>query len=742
MNHLIELKGHFTSFSPSNRQRGGPVIPKGQQVNVDDLRQLKNDLENVYIFWQEDSYLEDALVDVRYRQVIAKSNRMGELIKEPGIPTNNSVVGSEYSEFNDKPCHLITYRFSLKGIRESLQDIENSLRIMTDYFEGVITHEDMYKINRFRINFATYNGMSKTKFLQIIKDAYYVVRLEVPSQILEEEAQIVTFYDIGIDIRTVLNKLNINLLDSRMMDSQTFLLDRTQVMILNNYAPYLISMAVKDFSEYELGDIVSNMDEIDGTLNIPLPSNEPTIGVIDTLFDEEVYFSEWVEYHNYLDSDLGQSNNASYHGTAVSSIIVDGPTINPNLDDGCGRFRVRHFGVAGEGRSSSFTIIKKIERIIIENPDIKVWNFCLGSPYEIKENSISPEGYVLDRLQKEHDILFVVSGTNDSDYTGRKRIGSPADSLNSLVVNSVNDSGASASYTRTGPVLSFFNKPDISYYGGDNNQLIRVCTPTGEAYVSGTSYAAPWITRKAAYLIHIMGFSREITKALLIDAAIPWEGELGDISKKGYGVVPIKIEDVIQGRDDEIKFYVSSRAESQKTYNYNIPVPTEQDMYPYVARATMCYFTDCTRNQGVDYTDTELDLKFGRIHDKGHIASINDDKQFIPENYTYEEEAREKFRKWDNVKHIREKYTNRKRDKKSYLNPNWGLEVVRSTRLSNTPTDIDFGVVVTLKEINGVNRVDSFVQKCSLQGWIVRRIEIEQQVDIYNIAQEEIEFDV
>ncbi len=32
--------------------------------------------------------------------------------------------------------------------------------------------------------------------------------------------------------------------------------------------------------------------------------------------------------------------------TAVSYIIVDGPRGNPELADGCGRFRVRHFGVA------------------------------------------------------------------------------------------------------------------------------------------------------------------------------------------------------------------------------------------------------------------------------------------------------------------------------------------------------------------------------------------------------------
>ena len=44
----------------------------------------------------------------------------------------------------------------------------------------------------------------------------------------------------------------------------------------------------------------------------------------------------------------------------------------------------------------------------------------------------------------------------------------------------------------------------------------------GAAYVAGTSFAAPWISRKLAYLIHIMGLSREVAKALLIDAASGW----------------------------------------------------------------------------------------------------------------------------------------------------------------------------------------------------------------------------
>ena len=58
-------------------------------------------------------------------------------------------------------------------------------------------------------------------------------------------------------------------------------------------------------------------------ISIPAPKHEPTIGVIDTMFDRSVYFSEWVEFENILPDDIPLSKDDYEHGTAVSSIIVD-----------------------------------------------------------------------------------------------------------------------------------------------------------------------------------------------------------------------------------------------------------------------------------------------------------------------------------------------------------------------------------------------------------------------------------
>ena len=67
----------------------------------------------------------------------------------------------------------------------------------------------------------------------------------------------------------------------------------------------------------------------------------------------------------------------------------------------------------------------------------------------------------------------MIAGTNKTKKNQIK-IGAPADSINGIVVNSVNKNGVPASYSREGPVLSFYNKPDVSYYGGEKEEGVAV----------------------------------------------------------------------------------------------------------------------------------------------------------------------------------------------------------------------------------------------------------------------------
>lgn len=743
MNNVLELKGKRFVQESKKGNGGGAAINSKVVVTNNHVKKLQSKLQSLREFWMnEDKPFSGILISVHYNKIVAKTNRISGLFK--GDQSNYAIVGAKFN--TEKTKHIITYFLEDADIEDSIKLLENVSKVLTIYFTDGISKEVFeQKILFDRIHFKKY-FLSKTQFRQIVADVSYVDDFEVEMARKHDKESIITLFDIGIDVKSVFNKIGIDILSSRILDNRTVYLDENQMNLLYEKAPYLVAMATENLSDLSPDDFIEEYES--DITSIPNPGIEPTIGVIDTLFDKRVYFSEWVEYHDMVDDNIPKGQNDYRHGTAVSSIIVDGPRMNPWLDDGCGRFKVRHFGVAAGAQFSSFTIIKLIKKIIESNKDIKVWNISLGSNQEINDNFISAEAAVLDQIQYENDVIFVVAGTNKSREDVNK-IGSPADSINSMVVNAVTKSGLSTKYSRKGLALSFFAKPDVSYYGGSEEQYIQVCEPLGATFVAGTSFAAPWIARKLAYLIDVLGLNREIAKALIIDAARGWNDAPTpeEVALYGHGIVPIKITDIIQTPEDEIRFLVMDVSEKWNTYNYHFPIPLKADTYPYYARATMCYFPLCDRAQGVDYTNTELNLHFGRIQDDGKLNEINDDKQNLDDigesrSYILEGDARERFRKWDNVKYIAEKVKDRRVPKKSYRNKNWGMEIKTNNRLD--PEDgvgLRFGVVVTIKEMYGINRIDEFIKNCNLNGWLVNAIDIQNRIEIHEKINEEIHFD-
>ena len=207
------------------------------------------------------------------------------------------------------------------------------------------------------------------------------------------------------------------------------------------------------------------------------------------------------------------------------------------------------------------------------------------------------------------------------------------------------------------------------------------------------------------------------------------------------GVVPIRIEDILQSNDDEIRFVIASLASTYDNYLYRIPVPISYNTQPYIAKATLCYFCECDRNQGVDYTNTELDVHFGRITDKG-IKTINDNYQNTPDSRVIEATARNYYRKWDNIKVICERQKNRGKAKSLFEKGFWGISIKKTERNNYLgPSMIRFGLVITLKNINGENLINEFIQKCAINELLVSSINVEEQVRINRIIEEEIDLE-
>lgn len=750
MNPLLQVKLRFTG-EKNTQKPGARNLRAKAETSTEKIDELIDSLRAVLRFYKDNSRItNNVMIDVWYNDIIAKSNRVRELLKPSKHSTNDTVVGARFSDAPEgEENHIITHYVDEKTIYKTIEELQVAKEFLLKRLGGKATPMNFTEPNCS----IDYEGFSigKGKLRDLIIDCSVVEKFDVPrvTSIPDRDNFLITFYKSELSLSLLLEKLRVD--DTQLpymaYGDNTISVTRDLFEIINDKIPYMISMISTDISSITLEDIYpKSRDEYD----IPDPQNEPVIGVIDTFFDESVYFSKWVDNKDYI-SDLEKYQNdltLRDHGTEVTSIIVDGPRMNPWLDDGCGRFRVRHFGVCSS-RISTIRFVKKIKDIVNENPDIHVWNLSLGTDDEVSKNFVSFDAAALDEIQAKKNVIFVVSGTNDNRkiQEGILKVGAPADSLNSLVVNSVRRDGQPAGYSRKGNILSFYNKPDISYYGGDFNDRITAYTSYGTEEVYGTSFAAPWISRKMCYLIDVMGMPKEVAKALIIDSAAAWDYKTMSANNKsimGYGVVPIDIRKIVETESDEIRFVVYGTSDSYRTANYAIPVPKDDDnKYPYIARATLCYFPKCSRTQGVDYTDRELSLKFGRIiNDKGKISDINDNVQDDADSRMDERQSRKEFRKWDNTKFISRIVKNNNKPVKSYDDRLWGLSVTSKERLSTQMRfPLNFGVVVTLKEINGINRIEDFIKACILRGWIVNRIDVQNQLDIYAVGQEEIHFE-
>lgn len=747
MNDILEVKLRF-NHERNNPNFGVKKLRKNKEVSEEKIDEIINSLKAILTYYNKrQKVISGLLIDANYNDIVAKSNRIKEILKPIGGTTDGCVVGARFS---DAPVgeenHIITYYVDEQSVIRTIEKLELAKRFVDEQLGGNATTNNFNELAE-ELNYEPYGP--KNVIRGIVVDCSAIESFSVP-EIKEEEYKetlLLTLFKTEKNTYDVIQEIGLGdtVPGYYPYGDNTISVSWDFYKKLEDKIPYLISMISKDFSKISYNDI-EEISDSENEMNIPSPTIEPTIGVIDNLFDESVYFHDWVSNYDYLDEfETINGETIKNHGTQVTSIVVDGPSLNPWLDDKCGRFKVKHFGVCEE-KISIPRLMRKIKDIVNENPDIHVWNLSLGTEDEISRNFISYDAAVLDELQAEKNIIFVISGTNDNreERDDQIRLGSPADSLNSLVVNSVRKDDTSASYSRKGNVLSFYNKPDVSYYGGDYTygEKIIAYSSTGKTLVYGTSFAAPWISRKMCYLIDVVGLSREVAKALIIDSAAGWRYKQETYKQQhviGYGVVPIDITEILSTKDDEIRFVLYGTAESYKTTNYAIPIPRDNEgKYPYVARATLCYFPKCSRFQGVDYTSRELSIQFGRVKSNDKIDDINDNVQDVTGYYTDERKSRKEYRKWENTKLISKIVKNNKA-LKSYGDRLWGISIVSKERLGERlNTNLNFGVVITLKEINGVNRIQDFIHACNLRGWIVNEINNTYKYDIYVSNQEEI----
>ena len=355
MNNLIRLKG------PLNEKKnlstpGQASFSTNRGTSTEKLISLKKDLERLYNRWSNDQIIDGALVSVFYDRIVPKSKRIKTLLSKGSELSNESIKGAKFSEDGEK--HIITHFVSLNTIKKNIEKLNNAIYIMNKCFDGYIDNEKLKNIKKY-INVIKKNNMSKSTFINIVTDACNVEKFGTidNGQNINTDT-IINLYEIELSVEDLMDKIGITNVDYTKIENNVIKFKNPKSLnIFTKNVPYLISMSTTDISQYNFYTFNN------GILDTPIvtikdPENEPVIGVIDTLFDKNVYFNKWVEYHDMVDKNIPKTPNDYEHGTSVTSIIVDGPSFNPQYDDGCGNFRVRHFGVAVHGKNSSLTIIR------------------------------------------------------------------------------------------------------------------------------------------------------------------------------------------------------------------------------------------------------------------------------------------------------------------------------------------------------------------------------------------------
>jgi hypothetical protein len=286
-----------------------------------------------------------------------------------------------------------------------------------------------------------------------------------------------------------------------------------------------------------------------------------------------------------------------------------------------------------------------------------------------KDQGVSILGLYLDEIQKKYDVLFVVATGNreSDDELEYDIVGSPADSFRAISVSATNSSDEPASYSFSGYSKFLNTKPDFATFGGDVNDEMTVISENCKIKVKGTSFAAPIISRKCAYLLSL-GHSILSIPAILSAVAVKYSKEQVEASKLGSGVVPMDIRKITELSNTNLLVNIETTISNySEIFPPNIRLPKDKNSnYPYSFVISANVDAKLSNSATFEYVEDTIRAQFGAMYkkDNGQFAMIQDTK-IKPivgddeEGFTNEDALRENFDKY------KSRYVGRKVSKRS-----------------------------------------------------------------------------
>lgn len=408
------------------------------------------------------------------------------------------------------------------------------------------------------------------------------------------------------------------------------------------------------FSVEPMPKYTVSLDFVDDDQEVPvkIPENGKnylTIGILDNGIASIPNLKPWMEMDRW--SPYPNDSINPTHGTFVAGVALYG-------DECEGKNWVGHKGIklfdaaifpdtTKEGLDEDELIANIKEAVALYHEKVKVWNLSVSITRPVVDTKFSDFAIALDSIQDKYNVLICKSAGNCRNFENnypKGRIHEGADSVRSLVVGSVaHDKGQydyaeyndPSPFSRVGPGPEYIIKPEVSHYGGNAG-----VTPSGETVTTGvksfskdgkmatgvgTSFSTPRVTALAAGIQQELSeeFDPLLIKALIThSASYPKEMTVPVTERAkqvGFGI-PKNVPDIIYNSLYEATLILrDSLAKGDKIDIMDFPMPQcllKDGYYTGQIIATLVYDPVLDPSQGIEYCQSNIDVKFGSYDTK------------------------------------------------------------------------------------------------------------------------------
>ena len=99
-------------------------------------------------YWEDKNLFHKALISVHYFEVVAKSNRIKDLLSQHSQNTNETIVGAKFANGPENdPRHVITHCVNKETILEAVQQLNECIKLLQNFFSGEVDFISIEKIN-------------------------------------------------------------------------------------------------------------------------------------------------------------------------------------------------------------------------------------------------------------------------------------------------------------------------------------------------------------------------------------------------------------------------------------------------------------------------------------------------------------------------------------------------------------------------------------------------------------------